>query len=222
VTSSASFEGDPDSAGGTDPDSTGGPDPASAGGPDGGGRLPKPSRRQIWLTLGLVALVIGGGVFALVSKSGGGSPSATPSTTTPGLVNPAAASSGPTSTVPGSSGQAANAAAHLEIGLRSAIAGCWDDAEPGARDGAYRQDYHYPRGRPCTGSRWDVDVQFFANPRAAAGAAASSVAAPRTAYVDGDNLVVLAGDASTAARRAVASQPGAKPVPGARSTPPAG
>lgn len=206
MTSSASFEGEPDSAGGA----------------DGGRRWPKPSRAQIWLTVGLVVLVIGGGVFALVSKSGGGSPSASPGTTTPGLVNPAAASSGPTSTAPGSSGEAANGAAHLEIGLRSAIAGCWDDAEPGARDGAYRQDYHYPKGTPCTGSRWDVNVQFFADSRAAAGAAASSVAAPRTAYVDGDNLVVLAGDASAAARRAVASQPGARLAPGARSTPAAG
>lgn len=182
-------------------------EPAAGGGAPRDRRWPRPSPRQTWLTVALLAVLIGGGVFALVSQSGG-APGAAPGTT-PRAGGPptTAASSGPTSTVPGSSGQAAAAAARLEIGLRDTIRGCWDDAEPGARNGAYRQDYHHPPGKPCAGQGWDLVVQFFATPQAAA-RAARGVAAPQTAYTDGDDLIVLAADASAATRRALASQPG--------------
>jgi hypothetical protein len=163
--------------------------------------------------VGLLAVVIAGGTFALVNKSGG-SPGPTPGTTpaakAPG-ASTAAVSSGPTSTVPGSSGEAAADAARVEIALRSAIGGCWDDAEAGAADGAYRQDYHHPAGKSCGGAGWDIDMQFFANSQAAA-RAGRSVAAPEKAYTDGLNLIVVAGDASAATRRAVASHPGVRPV----------
>jgi hypothetical protein len=166
--------------------------------------LPSPSHRQIWLTVALVSIVLVVGIVLLVTKSGGSSAkSITP-------VSGVATTLAGTGTLPIGSPHSGGAVA-LELSLRSKVGGCWDDAEPGGPDGAYRQDYHFAAGLPCGGQGWDIDVQLFDSNGHAASAAARSSRAQST-YRSGNLVVIVAPTASAGTRTAVASQPGLSAV----------
>ena len=165
-------------------------------------RVRAPSRRQIAWTVALVVVVAGVGVAAVTTKNSSAPPtSAAPST---------AAGADPTTTVVPIVSSALDAV-NLEIALREGLGGCWQNAEPGGADGAYRQDYHHPDGRPCRGAGWDIDVELFATAERAA-AAATSVSPGQSAYTVSNALVVVAATADPTVARAVAAQPGVKPV----------
>ncbi len=172
---------------------------------DGEGRtLPAPSHRQIWLTVVLVGVLLVVGIVLLVTKSHG---SSTKSIT---AVSGAATTLAGPGTLPIGSSHSGGAVA-LELSLRSKVGGCWDDAEPGGADGAYRQDFHFAAGLPCGGKGWDIDVELFDSNGQAATAAARSSRAQST-YRAGNLVVIVATTADAGTRTAVASQSGLSPV----------
>ena len=172
---------------------------------DGEGRaLRAPSHRQIWLTVALVTIVLVVGIVLLLTKSGGSSTkSITPvSGVATTLVGPG--------TLPIGSPHSGGAVA-LELSIRGKVGGCWDDAEPGGADGAYRQDFHFAAGQPCGGQGWDIDIELFdSNGQAATAAGRSS--RPQSTYRSGNLVVIVAQAADPGTRTAVASQPGLRPV----------
>jgi hypothetical protein len=165
-------------------------------------RLPPPSRRQIWLTAALVAVTAVVGTVIIVTRPG---PTPLPAPGSPTDPTSVAAA------VPASNPQASADDAELERQLRREIGGCWDQAEPGATDGAYRQDFHYPNGQGCGGRRWDVDVQIFGTTGEAT-AAAGAAAAGTTLFVSPYSLVIVSAAATPTVTQAVAGQPGIRPV----------
>jgi hypothetical protein len=167
-----------------------------------GRRLPPPSRRQVWLTVALVAVVAVVGTAVIVTRPGP-APVAHPGSRTDPTSAPI--------TVPASNPQASADDAVLERQLRQQLGGCWDDAEPGAPDGAYRQDYHYATGQGCGGRGWDIDIQIFGT-TAEATTAAGTVAPGTTPFVSAYSLIVVAAGATPAVLAAVAAQPGVKTV----------
>jgi hypothetical protein len=168
-----------------------------------GRSLPAPSHRQIWLTVVLVGIVLVVGIVLLIHKTQGSTKSITPASGT-------AATTTRPGTLPIGNARAGSAVA-LELSLRSKLGGCWDDAEPGGTDGAYRQDFHFATGRPCGGTGWDIDVELFDSTGHAATAAARSTLVKST-YQSANILVVVAPAAATGTRAAVASQPGLSPA----------
>jgi hypothetical protein len=179
-----------------------------------GHSLPAPSHRQIWVTAVLVGILLVVGIVLLVAKSDGSSTSS---------INPV---SGAVTTLPGTGtlpigSPHSGGAVALELSIRSKVGGCWDDAEPGGADGAYRQDYHFAAGHPCGGEGWDVDVELFdSNGKAVTAASQSSRSQSTPAhstpaqstYRAGNMVVILAPAAGAGVRTAVASQPGLSPV----------
>jgi hypothetical protein len=177
---------------------------------DGEGHsLPAPSHRQIWLTAVLVGILLVVGIVLLVVKSHG---SSTSSIKPAGGVGTTLAGPG---TLPIGSAHSGGAVA-LELSLRSKVGGCWDDAEPGGADGAYRQDFHFAAGHPCGGGGWDIDVELFdSNGQAATAAARSSrtqSSPAQSTYRAGNLVVIVAPTADAGTRTAVASQPGLSPI----------
>ncbi len=163
-----------------------------------------PSRRQIWITAVLMVALLAVGISVLLTQGHGRSTPAAP----------AGADTAPTvaahDTLPIGSAHSGSAVA-LELALRAALGGCWDDAEPGGSDGAYRQDFHFPTGSECGGAGWDVAIELF-DSNGQATSAAPKLKSNRGAYRSGNMLVVVAATAAANAQRAVASQPGLERV----------
>jgi hypothetical protein len=158
------------------------------------------SHRQIAITIVLTGILLIVGIVLLVTKAQGSSSK----TITP-VSGAGTTASGP-GTLPIGSSHSGSAVA-LELSLRSKLGGCWDDAEPGGADGAYRQDFHFAAGLPCGGQGWDIDVELFdSNGQAAAAGARSSQA--QSTYREGNMLVLVGPAADASTRTAVASQPG--------------
>jgi hypothetical protein len=154
------------------------------------------------LTVALVAVVAIVGTVIILTKPGPAAVAHPSPPTDPTTVAPA---------VPASNPQASADDAVLERQLRRQINGCWDEAEPGAPDGAYRQDYHYATGQGCGGRGWDIDIQIFGT-TAEATTAAGTVAPGTTPFVSAYSLIVVAAGATPAVLAAVAAQPGVKTV----------
>jgi hypothetical protein len=160
--------------------------------------LRKPSERQIVLTVVLTGILLIVGIVVLVAKMQGNSGNPATSAGAAGVTEPG--------TLPIGSPHSGSAVA-LELSLRSRLGGCWDDAEPGGADGAYRQDFHFAAGLPCGGTGWNIDVELFdSNGHAAAAGARSSRV--QSTYRSGNMLVLLGPAADAGTRTAVASQPG--------------
>jgi hypothetical protein len=165
--------------------------------------FPGPSRRQIWITVVLMGALLTVGIVLLVTQHHG-------SRSTLSSVTATATTVAAHDTLPIGSSYSGSAVA-LELALRSDLGGCWDDAEPGGTDGAYRQDFHFPTGSPCGGDGWDVDIELFdSNGLAAAAGPKSSPGESR--FRTGNILVVVAASADPNALRAVESQPGLERV----------
>jgi hypothetical protein len=163
--------------------------------------LPPPSRRQVWLTVILVAVAAIVGTVIVITKPG------------PAAVPPPGSPTDPTSVaaaVPASNPQASADDATLETRLRQQIGGCWDEAEPGAPDGAYRQDYHYATGRGCGGRGWDIDVQIFGTTAEARTAARTAKTTGSTLLVSPYSLIVVTAGATPSVVRAIMAQPGVR------------
>jgi hypothetical protein len=162
------------------------------------GRFPTPSRRQISWTVGLVALTAGLGVAAVLTKH-----SSTPASTA--VTSTTTASP----TTPGTTPDVGEAVAaiNLEIDLREKLGGCWQNAEPGGPNGAYRQDFHYPSGHACLGSGWDLDIQFFSTTEQAQ-AAATRLTRGASGYTVGTDLVEVSSRAAPSIRDVLNTQPG--------------
>jgi hypothetical protein len=175
--------------------------PRRAGMPVGedGRTLSGPSRRQIWITAVLMGALLSVGIVLLLTEGHGRS--------TPPAPTGAAATTSTVAahdTLPIGSLHSGSAVA-LELALRATLGGCWDDAEPGGTDGAYRQDF--PTGSACGGSGWDVVIELF-DSNGQAASAVPKLMPSRGAYRSGNMLVVVASTADANTLRAVASQPG--------------